>query len=117
MKITGNCKQCGQCCKDISLDVWGVTETSILETDINKRLKNAIGEWVIANPYFDFTKVKKIIITDESIHVQGVNCRALVKKNGKYFCKIHKNRPQLCKDYPNENTTLFFKGCGFKVKR
>ena len=111
-KIIGKCKQCGQCCKNIYLDLH-FNDEKILKMDFSDKLKEAIGSFIIKNPLFDFSNANKIIFKKDSLHISGIECKALIKKKGKYYCSIHDNKPRLCSNHPSEDSAIL-KGCGYR---
>ena len=72
-----DCKQCGECCKFIVLDITGMSDDERLWLSYHKKCE-IIGD--------------KLIIR--------VACSHLVKKNRKYICDIHNTDkyPEMCKD-------------------
>ncbi len=119
-KLIGKCKNCGQCCKDIRLDFEIPIEHKydFLRNDFNDFLEHFIGAHIRQNPNFDFTKANKIEIyarTDRIRgHIEGVECKALVKKGKKYICSTHDfDKPNTCVKYPDEDSILR-EGCGFR---
>ena len=115
-KITGKCKQCGQCCKDISLDIKFPNSfkfKELIREDFNKAIEEMVGVHTAKNPYWDFSNIYSIQINKKSIHISGVTCRALEKVGKKYICPIHNQRPEICREYP-QSDSIIFKLCGFK---
>lgn len=121
IKIIGKCRQCGKCCRDLILDVtfprsFKYPYGNLVREDFNALIEEAIGTHLKKNPHLDFRKVHTVKITSNSIHISGVECLALKKKGNKFICSLHKNKPEICKDYPQPNSILR-KGCGFKKRK
>lgn len=89
----GECKQCGECCKFIVLDITGMSKDERLWLSYHEKC---------------FLFNDKLIIK--------VRCKHLVKRNRKYICDIHNTDkyPQMCKEAPcikndiNRGTELIF---------
>ena len=118
MKIIGKCKQCGKCCKDIQLDLkLGRGDLSLLRMDLDKMKDDLILTHIKQNPHLDLSKsiYLNFLIEDDMVAMKlfNVECRALRKRKGKYFCSVHKNKPPICEKFPQANSTLH-KGCGYK---
>ena len=116
MKIKGKCKQCGKCCKNIQLDLKVDTE-SLLKINLNEIRDDLILRHIKNNPHLDFSKsvCLNVDMDKDSVvmRIYGIECRALKKRKGKYFCSIHKNKPSICERYP-QPTSRLLKGCGYK---
>ena len=98
----GHCNACGRCCKKIYVKHKGVIQTE----EEFKRLQRL-------HPFYAYLKV---IDKDETGLV--FECTNLDPETNK--CKIHKNRPGICRRYPQEE--LFSMGgtlaehCGYKLE-
>lgn len=46
----------------------------------------------------------------------GLVCPHLERNNGKATCKIHKTRPEFCRNHPTRDMEVI-KGCGFRFER
>ena len=125
-KVIGKCKQCGQCCKKIFIDMnfsdkeYIINKKEFLRNNFGLFIEQLIGCHLKANPYLDLSKANHINfyqLEDGRIrgHIYNIDCKALIKKKGKYFCKLHDNKPDICKNYPNINSTKLFVGCGYKI--
>ena len=123
VKLVGKCKQCGQCCRNMFLDFEiPMKHKDFIREDFNEFIESLIGAHSKKNPHLDFSKVDEIKIyrmpeNRMRGHIYGVNCRALKKRGKKYFCLFHNDKPAICKNYPVESSSKFFKGCGFKLIR
>ena len=121
MKIIGKCKNCGQCCRDLRLEMtttFSSKPKNVLQIDLNKQRDDFISKHIKDNPYLDFSQVEDIKIEQIEkysfrLTFYNIQCRALIKKKGKYYCSIHKNKPALCEAYPSV-TSEILKGCGYK---
>jgi Fe-S-cluster containining protein len=98
---TGKCNACGRCCEKIYVKHNGVIQTE----EEFERLQ-------FLHPFYTYLKV---IGKDETGLV--FECMNLDKETRR--CKIHKNRPGICRRYPQEE--LFGMGgnlaehCGYKL--
>ncbi len=97
----GKCNQCGACCKMITLVIDSHPISSEEEFEHLK---------IIYPKYERF----QIVNYDENAHLR-FSCKYLGKNNK---CQDYKNRPQICRDYPNQD--LMMRGgklvstCGYK---
>jgi len=90
-------RYCGECCKKLLVEISNKDIKSIEKLGYKK--DDFIMEDVF-NPKRKFLKKQK-----------NGWCVFLEKeKDGKYTCKIHKDRPKICRDYP------FFPGTPKKIK-
>jgi len=93
---TRKCRSCGKCCKTFSLCYPKSLEKEdpIMFSEIKR---------------FQLLDTDKIeIIEKENVFLVKFNfpCKHLKYKNGLYSCKIYSgDRPELCKEYPFEDTT------------
>ena len=106
MKRTGNCKRCGNCCRDfyINLQVGGVTDYEFTEY-----LRWLEGHAGVAASIKNFR--------GRNVELQISNpCRHLVDNHdGTFSCAIQDNKPEICKRYPEEDfNDEVSKNCGFK---
>ncbi len=111
--LIGKCKQCGKCCKDIPLDCW-MDNKNLMRIKLEDKFTWAVGKLTIKNPFFDFSDITGINFNKNAVHILGVECRALIKKRGKYYCSIHDEKPKLCIEHPQVGHILL-KGCGYKI--
>lgn len=98
----GNCLGCGNCCKKIYVK----TSKHVIKDEKEfKKLKSL-------HRFFSYLE-----ITDKDETGLIFSCSNLDEKTG--LCKIHKNRPGICRRYPQEE--LFMMGgelseeCGYKL--
>src|SRR3989338_6493312 len=90
-------RYCGECCKKMLVNV---DSKDIKRIERLGYKKNDFVMEDVFDPKRKFLKKQK-----------NGWCGFLEKdKNGKYSCKIHKNRPKICRDYP------FFPGTPKKIK-
>ncbi len=99
--ISGKCKKCGACCRNLSIDIEGKWLRSV--TQFKKLVKE--------NPAY-----KRFKIIGRGLNGYLIfNCEWL-KKDG--TCKDHKNRLPFCRKYPEKE--LYFTGgelnkkCGYR---
>ncbi len=98
---TKKCRECAECCKDWTFYMEGgageLQRWKLLDTDLIKVEK--------AGVYRDGFPMIRVIIK--------IPCRMLVKKNGKYKCRIYNSerRPRLCREYPYEIGELEKRRC------
>jgi hypothetical protein len=100
--LTGACRQCGNCCKEIYLKMTPGQMKSRLFTNISIR-------WI--SWLFDFNLLR----TDHEHHYLVFNCKHLTSdgKCGNYFW-----RPNICRNYPLVDyfeEPKLLPGCGFKA--
>ena len=80
-------RYCGECCKKTLVEVSGKDITRIKKSGYNE------NEFLMKGP---FNEKRLFLKKDE----KGW-CVFLEKdKDGKYTCKIHKDRPEVCRKYP-----------------
>lgn len=100
---TGQCKQCGRCCKLIGIEM----ETRLAKYSF---LRNLAIWWVKTFNGFHFQS------WDQEYETLLFTCEHFI--GGK--CTNYKNRAQICKDYPQIRKyfekPVFFDNCGFKSK-
>ena len=106
------CVQCGHCCLDLS----GVYQTSVSETDI-KRWKREqrfdILEWV--GPFEGMDEIWISPRTGEYVN----RCPWLRKlpKQNKYICRIHGTKPEHCRNFPKSKRHALDNDCkGFPTE-
>ncbi len=96
-KITGKCRKCGKCCKEIR--AYG------LKNEKNLQIMRFIFPWY-----------RMFYITGRDNNNEIILSCKFLSSNGK--CKIYPFRPLLCRNYPaksiNFNTEMI-DGCGFEV--
>jgi Fe-S-cluster containining protein len=77
------CQECAKCCKEFRLVTESEDEALRFEWLNSKKIsveKINDGNWLI---------------------IFHINCKQLVQKNGKYYCKVWKDkRPEFCLTYP-----------------
>ncbi len=79
-------KYCGQCCKKLAV---------MLSRNEVKQIKN------LGYEYEDFLENDLLYIKKFILRRNRKGCIFLKKhKDGKYSCKIYKNRPKICQQYP-----------------
>jgi Fe-S-cluster containining protein len=106
MKRTGSCRQCGSCCRDFCIDLHlgGVTDYEF--TEYLRWLEAHVG---VRASIKDFRK--------RYVELQIMNqCKYLVENtDGTFSCAIHENKPEVCKQYPEEDySDEVSKKCGYK---
>lgn len=96
---TGNCKQCGQCCQNFGWLIVYASEDTL--------------EWMRARdpeikiqPYEGIEDYYWVSIPYSCKQLEHVG-------DGKYHCKLHDSKPELCKQYP-EHLDELKPGCGFE---
>ena len=99
---TGSCNACGRCCIKIY-----VKHKNVIQTEEEfKRLQ-------LLHPFYTYLK---IVDKDET----GLVFECMNLDETTHKCKIHKNRPGICRRYPQEE--LFMMGgtlaehCGYKLE-
>jgi Fe-S-cluster containining protein len=100
--LEGQCRQCGNCCREIYLKMTPSQMKSRLFTNISIR-------WI--SWLFDFNLLR----IDHEHHYLVFNCKHLTPegKCGNYFW-----RPNICRNYPLVDyfeEPKFLPGCGFKA--
>lgn len=98
-KITGKCKKCGRCCKEIR----------------SYGLKNE-KELKIMQFFLPYYKRFYITGTDENNNII-LSCKFLLDSG---LCGKYKTRPLICKNYPEKSNHFqgeLLEGCGFKILR
>lgn len=98
-KITGKCKQCGNCCREIRA----------------KGMKNEkdLKFMQFIFPWYKYFYISKIDANGELI----LSCKKLTK-DGK--CSIYFWRPLLCRNYPRKYINFeadMIDNCGFKTEK
>jgi len=100
--ISGYCRQCGECCKDLRLFYSGIPLTDI----------NEFNELCATYPEYSIFKLKHKSSNGQLVFF----CTNLGKDNK---CSDYKNRPDICINYPKVNTQIRFKkqlkNCGFNL--
>ena len=97
-RVTGACKKCGKCCKDI-------------------RMKDAYDEKDFKLTQFFFPMYKRFEIKGKDENGDLILACKLLNEDG--TCSVYDKRPKLCRRFPNK--ILYFQGvlqdgCGFKVE-
>lgn len=96
---TGSCKQCGQCCQTLGWLCIYATEDTL--------------EWIRArDPGIQIVPHEDA----EDFFWMAVPypCKQLIEQDdGRYSCKLHNEKPYVCKQYP-EPTDELKPGCGFR---
>ena len=72
-KVKWSCTRCGRCCSVVIIPVNGLTEDSI--------------RW--------FNAHRNLEIKDGNLFIKS-KCKHLGFKNGKHYCKIYEDRPEMC---------------------
>ncbi len=94
-KIIGKCKQCGECCRDLQLDVADYNAKPPIQRNLDDQFTEALGGFIRENPHLDFKNISSVLFNERSIHVCGIECTALKQKGRKFYCSIHGNKPKL----------------------
>ncbi len=117
------CKMCGQCCRCASPSVASV---ELEERSKNKEDAFARDFFSIFIPYKSLEEAGKINpeVVERSLKVAShpnskVKPEDVVFYHCKYIsednkCKIHQDRPQLCRDYPDNPFLVFAQGCSYE---
>lgn len=96
-KITGSCKKCGQCCKQI-------------------RSKGMRNEKDLKLMQFFLPHYKRFFISGADVDGNIIlSCKYLTDEG---LCGVYDKRPKLCRNYPNSSINFnaqMIDGCGFKV--
>ncbi|MBF0275734.1 MAG: YkgJ family cysteine cluster protein [Nitrospinae bacterium] len=101
--VSGRCRQCGSCCKELSLDID--------------------GEWIKSEKNFERLKSRypeydrmEITGRDSSGNLT-FQCTWLSEEN---MCKDHENRLEICDTFPNKELYIMGgklpDGCGYKLQ-
>lgn len=90
----GECKRCGQCC--VAKGLW-----SRIREEEKERLRRE-------NP--------REYRLGDAMAMLGKECAMLIRETGKTRCKIYKQRPTTCRDFPATKDDLI-KGCGYSFER
>lgn len=88
------CKQCGNCCKGIRLNF-----------EPEGILKELFEEITEAEAF----KIHPIFKVFTEANAKYYNCKMLIDNK----CSIHKNKPQICKDYPIDGHSVKDIDCGY----
>lgn len=101
--VSGSCNLCGKCCKNLSLDYQGHWI----------RKKGEFAALVKANKQYERFQ----IIGKDSFGHLVFKCDQLQADN---TCGDHKNRPDICRNYPEINMIYMdaklLKGCGYQFQ-
>lgn len=111
------CLRCGQCCANVPLTL---SEKELYD-DWVRWLKDHGHHFRQIHTIFPMLVFKR---HDKKRERYIFHCTHLrVEKHGKTSCRIHKHRPDMCRNYPNEtalrmgmralNNRSEFKGCGY----
>ena len=105
---TGNCKQCGNCCRDFIIDVQIASVTDFEFTDYL--------HWINCHKNVQ-ASVKNF--KDRSVEFKINNqCKYLEDNgDGTFSCTIQDKKPEICKRYPEEDyADEISRHCGFKFE-
>lgn len=105
-KRTGQCKQCGNCCRDFFIDINVPNVTDYEFTEYVRWLGAHVG--VDANI---------LNFKGREVELKINNPCKYLKDNGDgtFSCEIHDQKPEICKHYPEEDYhDDVSKNCGFK---
>lgn len=93
---TRKCRTCGKCCKSFSIVYPKADEEEV------PIMFSEVKRFQMLN-----TKLIEVIEKDDRFIVKfNFRCEHLKFKNGIYTCNIYtKDRPELCKQYPYDDTT------------
>ena len=101
--ISGSCRQCGNCCKNVSLELKGKWISS------RRQFED------LTNEYPEFSRFE--IIGKDKAGILEFSCTWLQEDNA---CKDYENRLSICKQYPSKllflaggNVTA---GCGYTIE-
>ena len=101
--ISGSCRQCGNCCKNVSLELKGKWISSRRQFE------------ELTNEYPEFRRFE--IIGKDKAGILEFSCTWLHEDNA---CKDYENRLSICKQYPSK--LLFLAGgnvtssCGYTIE-
>ena len=110
------CKQCGNCCLNLS----GGYQTSVEKSDVDMWMehdRDDILEWVDSILIGNGKYVYDIWINPKTTDDVS-RCPWLRKRRGqdKYICRIHDVKPRVCRDYPKSRDHAKRTGCkGFAL--
>lgn len=103
---TGQCHQCADCCKDISLLY---RKAPILSISQFRDIQQRDSDYQIFEPLTHLAYLADEPLRFRCIHIDENN-----------QCGIYSNRPTLCRMYPSENTLLLggelSKQCGYQFE-
>jgi Fe-S-cluster containining protein len=106
MRRTGSCKQCGNCCKDLVIDlhVGGMTDYEF--TDYIRWLDGHEG--IQAG-------IKNFKTRDVELQIKS-RCKHLIANgDGTFACDVQDSKPDICKRYPEQDySDDISRECGFK---
>lgn len=83
------CTQCGKCCIKYEGELGSITKA---EYD---RLPSFAKEYASKLPYLDIYDIWVSPTENDKSR-----CPWLYIKEGKYYCEIYENRPDVCRNYP-----------------
>ena len=99
--IIGSCTHCGECCRNIIIH----------DGDKVIRSKEDFASLIAKNDYYRMFK-----ISGQEPYRLYFTCSNLDENN---LCKIHPQRPQICRDYPSERMLMMGaslpKDCGYQL--
>lgn len=106
---TGSCKKCGNCCKDLYIDVKLSQVTDYEFEDYLKWINCHVNVNAIVK---DFKKREiEINIKNPCKHLKD-------NGDGTYSCAIHENKPEICRHYPEEDYgDDVSHNCGYKFSQ
>lgn len=98
MKRIGECLRCGNCCRSIVMTVPFGDEES----------REDYARWYSHHKFVTVYREKG----NFNLQVRfELTCKFLIKEKGKLGCKIYRQRPKICRDFPDKNS---MKCKGFK---
>lgn len=105
-----DCQQCGKCCRKYNKNN-GLESISKQEYDqLPKYAQKIADNGYDPNPYYSKYPLWNIWMNKNNEFIDP--CPFLKKiKRGKYICKIHKSKPNVCKNYPVEMEQAIMDGC------
>ncbi len=96
-KIEGQCRKCGECCRQI-------------------RARGLRNERELKFMQFIFPHYKRFFITGEDTEGNLILSCKYLQDNG--LCGVYNKRPRLCRNYPEKYIGYYVEmpdGCGFKI--
>jgi len=102
--ITGTCRCCGKCCKNLILINRGKPVRNIEQFNKLKKKKN-------------YHERFRPVFRDAEDNFLYFSCDRLDDENK---CSDYQHRPEICREYPNKNMIKyggrFLEGCGYRIK-
>ena len=109
-----NCQGCGTCCK-FAVSEYSPKELEQKANDGDNFAKQFISTFI---PYENIDEVKTIypqyvelLMKNETLNYYFYHCPKVTSNNR---CPDYKNRPQICKDFPDNPIAFLPKTCGYK---